>query len=96
MPIYYLMVPRLMAARDSEMLSLILFFGLSQVIEAVVDDPVRHHRTLHPGAHASASGRSMILGRADAAAPGCYSAAVSAVCVICWSISTCTAPGSAR
>ena len=35
-PIYYLVVPRLLQARDSEMLSLILFFGMSQVIEAVV------------------------------------------------------------
>ncbi|MGH7212488.1 MAG: branched-chain amino acid ABC transporter permease [Acetobacteraceae bacterium] len=34
-PIYYLIVPRLMAARDTEMLSLILFFGMSQVIEAI-------------------------------------------------------------
>ncbi len=35
-PIYYLIVPRLMRARDTEMLSLILFFGMSQVIEAIV------------------------------------------------------------
>lgn len=35
-PLYYLLVPRLLGARDPEMLSLILFFGLSQVIEAVV------------------------------------------------------------
>src|SRR6202161_1465306 len=34
-PIYYLLVPRLLRARDPEMLSFILFFGLSQVIEAV-------------------------------------------------------------
>lgn len=34
-PIYYLIVPRLLRARDPEMLSLILFFGLSQVIEAL-------------------------------------------------------------
>ena len=34
-PIYYLVVPRLLLARDSEMLSLILFFGMSQVIEAI-------------------------------------------------------------
>lgn len=33
--IYYLVVPRLLLARDSEMLSLILFFGMSQVIEAI-------------------------------------------------------------
>ena len=35
LPLYYLVVPRLLRARDSEMLSLILFFGLSQMIEAV-------------------------------------------------------------
>ena len=34
-PLYYLLVPRLLRARDPEMLSFILFFGLSQVIEAV-------------------------------------------------------------
>ena len=33
-PLYYLLVPRLFRAREPEMLSLILFFGLSQVIEA--------------------------------------------------------------
>lgn len=36
LPLYYLLVPRLFRAREPEMLSLILFFGLSQVIEAVV------------------------------------------------------------
>ena len=35
MPLYYLLVPRLAKARDPEMLSIILFFGLSQVIEAL-------------------------------------------------------------
>ena len=35
LPLYYLLVPRLMRAKDPEMLSFILFFGLSQVIEAV-------------------------------------------------------------
>ncbi len=33
--LYYLLIPRVMQARDSEMMSLILFFGLSQIIEAV-------------------------------------------------------------
>jgi branched-chain amino acid transport system permease protein len=33
-PLYYLFVPRLQAAKDPEMLSLILFFGFSQVVEA--------------------------------------------------------------
>jgi branched-chain amino acid transport system permease protein len=36
LPVYYALVPRLHRARDPEMLSLILFFGLSQTIEAVV------------------------------------------------------------
>src|SRR5580692_7838143 len=35
LPLYYLLVPRLLRARDPEMLSFILFFGLSQVIEAL-------------------------------------------------------------
>ena len=34
-PLYYLLVPRLLKARDPEMLSIILFFGLSQIIEAL-------------------------------------------------------------
>ena len=35
LPLYVLLVPRLLAARDPEMLSIILFFGFSQVIEAL-------------------------------------------------------------
>src|SRR5947209_15449796 len=35
LPLYYLLVPRLLAAKDPEMLSIILFFGLAQVIEAL-------------------------------------------------------------
>src|ERR1041385_2408124 len=35
LPLYFLLVPRLLAAQDPEMLSFILFFGFSQVIEAV-------------------------------------------------------------
>jgi len=35
LPLYYLLVPRLLSAKDPEMLSFILFFGFSQVIEAV-------------------------------------------------------------
>ncbi len=34
-PLYYLLVPRLLRAKDPEMLSFILFLGLSQVIEAL-------------------------------------------------------------
>jgi len=36
LPLYYLIVPRLLQSRDPEMLSIILFFGLQQVIEAAV------------------------------------------------------------
>src|SRR5579864_5331538 len=35
LPLYYLLVPRLLRAKDPEMLSFILFFGLSQVIQAI-------------------------------------------------------------
>jgi branched-chain amino acid transport system permease protein len=35
LPLYYVLVPRLLGARDPEMLSFILFFGFSQVIEAL-------------------------------------------------------------
>ena len=35
LPLYFLVVPRLLAARDSEMLSIILFFGVSQIIQAL-------------------------------------------------------------
>jgi len=35
LPLYYLLVPRLLMAKDPEMLSIILFFGLAQVIEAL-------------------------------------------------------------
>ncbi len=34
LPLYYLLVPRLLGGKDPEMLSFILFFGFSQVIEA--------------------------------------------------------------
>jgi branched-chain amino acid transport system permease protein len=34
-PLYYVFVPRLLAAKDPEMLSIIFFFGLSQVIQAL-------------------------------------------------------------
>ena len=36
LPLYYLLVPRLARSREPEMLSIILFFGLSQTIEAIV------------------------------------------------------------
>ncbi len=36
LPLYYAFVPRLIKSKDPEMLSFILFFGLSQVMEALV------------------------------------------------------------
>jgi branched-chain amino acid transport system permease protein len=35
-PLYYLLLPRLQKAKDPEMLSLILFFGFSQILEAAM------------------------------------------------------------
>ena len=35
LPLYYLVVPRLLRAKDPEMLSIILFFGLAQIIQAL-------------------------------------------------------------
>src|SRR6266516_150910 len=35
LPLYFLLVPRLLAAKDPEMLSFILFFGFLQVVEAI-------------------------------------------------------------
>ncbi|HUW66195.1 MAG TPA: branched-chain amino acid ABC transporter permease [Spirochaetia bacterium] len=35
MVLYYILIPRLVALKDFEMISLVLFFGLSQVIEAL-------------------------------------------------------------
>jgi branched-chain amino acid transport system permease protein len=34
-PLYYMLVPRLLKSPDPEMLSIILFFGFSQVIESL-------------------------------------------------------------
>ena len=46
--LYWVLVPRLQGAVDPEMLSIILFFGLSQVIEARHDHLLRHQRALDP------------------------------------------------
>ena len=79
-PIYYLIVPRLMRARDTEMLSLILFFGMSQVIEAVVSILFGNTERSIP-ARIFGVGPIEILG-ARMPRAWVYSAAVSAVCVI--------------
>ena len=46
--LYWVLVPRLQGSVNPEMLSIILFFGLSQVIEAVTTIFFRHQRTLDP------------------------------------------------
>ena len=46
--LYWVLVPRLQGSANPEMLSIILFFGLSQVIEARHDDLLRHQRALDP------------------------------------------------
>lgn len=79
-PIYYLIVPRLMRARDTEMLSLILFFGMSQVIEAIVSILFGNTERSIP-ARIFGVGPIEILG-ARMPRAWVYSAAVSAVCVI--------------
>ena len=46
--LYWVLVPRLQGSVNPEMLSIILFFGFSQVIEADHDDFLRHQRALDP------------------------------------------------
>ncbi len=80
LPLYYLIVPRLQRARDMEMLSLILFFGLSQMIEAVTTIGVGTTERSLPG-RVLGIGPVFILG-ARLPKPWVFSAAVSAVAVI--------------
>jgi len=63
LPLYYLLVPRLLRAKDPEMLSFILFFGLSQVIEAVTTIAFGTSERSIPGDQ---------LGRAVAAVAGLF------------------------
>ncbi|MGH8110747.1 MAG: branched-chain amino acid ABC transporter permease [Rhodanobacteraceae bacterium] len=49
-PLYYALVPRLLKSADPEMLSIILFFGLSQFIEAVATIVVGPSEQSIPGA----------------------------------------------
>ena len=78
-PIYYLIVPRLLLARDSEMLSVILFFGLSQVIEAVTAIAFGTTERSIPG-RVLGTGPVIVLGQRLPSA-WVFSAAVSAVAV---------------
>lgn len=79
LPIYYLVVPRLLRARDSEMLSVILFFGMSQVIEALTSIAFGTTERSIPG-RVLGTGPVMILGQRLPSA-WVFGAAVSAVAV---------------
>lgn len=78
-PLYYLVVPQLQRARDAEMLSLILFFGLSQMIEAVTTIAVGTTERSLPG-RLLGIGPFILLG-ARLPKPWVFSGAVSAVAV---------------
>jgi branched-chain amino acid transport system permease protein len=79
LPIYYAIVPRLLLARDSEMLSVILFFGLSQVIEALTSIAFGTTERSIPG-RVLGTGPVMILGQRLPSA-WVFGAAVSSVAV---------------
>ncbi len=80
LPLYYLVVPRLLVSRDSEMLSIILFFGLSQIIEAVATIFFGTTERSIPG-RVLGTGPVRILGQAIPSA-WVFSAAVSTVAVV--------------
>jgi branched-chain amino acid transport system permease protein len=79
-PLYYALIPRLQAARDSEMLSIILFFGLSQAIEAVCSIAFGTTQRSIPG-RVLGVGPVRILGQALPSS-WVYSAAVSLAAVL--------------
>ncbi|HEY7054000.1 MAG TPA: branched-chain amino acid ABC transporter permease [Mycobacterium sp.] len=79
-PIYYLVIPRLLLARDSEMLSLILFFGMSQMIEAIAAILWGSTERSIPPRILGAGPVQILTARMPKA--WAFSAAVSAVCVI--------------
>jgi branched-chain amino acid transport system permease protein len=79
-PLYYLLVPRLLTARDPEMLSIILFFGLSQVVEALATIEFGTSERSIPG-RALAVGPMEILGQSFPKT-WVYSAIASAVAVV--------------
>jgi branched-chain amino acid transport system permease protein len=81
LPIYYLVVPRLQRARDAEMLSLILFFGVSQMIEATTTIAFGTTERSIPG-RVLGTGPVMVLGQRIPSA-WVFGAAVSAVAVAC-------------
>jgi branched-chain amino acid transport system permease protein len=79
-PIYYLVIPRLLLARDAEMLSLILFFGMSQMIEAIAAILWGSTERSLPPRILGAGPVQILTARMPKA--WAFSAAVSAVCVI--------------
>jgi branched-chain amino acid transport system permease protein len=79
LPIYYAVVPRLLVSRESEMLSIILFFGLSQMIEAVTTIAFGTTERSIPG-RVLGTGPVRILGQGLPSA-WVFGAAVSAVAV---------------
>ncbi len=81
LPIYYAAVPRLQRARDAEMLSIILFFGLSQMIEAATTIAFGTSERSIPG-RVLGTGPVTVLGQRVPSA-WAFSAAVSAVAVLC-------------
>ncbi len=80
LPIYYLVVPRLQLSRDAEMLSLILFFGLSQIIEALAGIAFGASERSIPS-RVLGGGSVHIMGQGVPVA-WLYSGAVSALCVL--------------
>jgi branched-chain amino acid transport system permease protein len=79
-PLYYLLVPRLLRAKDPEMLSIILFFGLSQVVEALSTIAFGPSERSIPG-RALGSGPVHVLGQSFPAA-WIVSGAASAAAVL--------------
>lgn len=79
LPIYYAVVPRLLVSRDAEMLSIILFFGLSQMIEAITTIAFGTTERSIPG-RVLGTGPVRVLGQALPSS-WVFGAAVSAVAV---------------
>src|SRR3974377_2087663 len=61
-PLYYLIVPRLLQSKNPEMLSLILFFGMAQFIEAVASVEFGPNERSIPG-RALKAGPVSVLGQ---------------------------------
>ena len=79
-PLYYLVVPRLLATRDPEMLSFILFFGLSQVIEASAVLGFGNNQRSVPGS--TLGGGSVVIAGQSFPFPWVVAAGVSVVAIL--------------